>query len=162
MSSPAVQIRSRVTSLGEAAVSRARLTVVPQTRTPAARVPFVFLVSLVLLTGVIGLLMFNTHMQQASFTATRLDEQAATMAAREQALKMELDDLRNPQRVALQAQRMGMVVPNTPVFLSLDGEVVGTPTPATPEEGLRLNPAPRGLPAGLRPSVEVVEAPPAP
>src|SRR5690606_22108134 len=101
MSSPAVQIRSRVASIGEAAVSRARLTVVPQTRRPAARVPFVFLVSVVMLTGVIGLLMFNTSMQQASFTATRLEEQAATMAAREQTLRMELDDLRDPQRVAL-------------------------------------------------------------
>lgn len=162
MSSPAVQIRSRVASIGEAAVSRARLTVVPHTRTPAARVPFVFLVSVVLLTGVIGLLMFNTSMQQASFTATRLEEQAATMAAREQSLKMELDDLRDPQRVALRAQRMGMVIPATPVFLSLDGEVIGSPTPAAPEDGVRLNPRPSGLPAGLRPTVEVVEVPPAP
>ncbi|WP_181310643.1 hypothetical protein [Nocardioides campestrisoli] len=157
-SSPAVQIRSRVASLGDAA-TRARLTVVPHTRRRAARVPFVFLVSVVLLTGVIGLLMFNTSMQQASFTASRLDEQAATMAAREEALKMQLDDLRDPQRVAAQAQRMGMVVPSTPVFLTLDGQVIGTPAPATPEDGVRLNPRPPSLPAGLRPQVQFVEAP---
>ncbi|WP_110181601.1 hypothetical protein [Nocardioides solisilvae] len=163
MSSPAVQIRSRVASLGEAAVTRARLTVVPQTRRrPAARVPFVFLVSVVLLTGVIGLLMFNTSMQQASFTATRLEQQAATMAAREQVLRMELDDLRDPQRVALRAQQMGMVIPSTPVFLSLEGEVIGEPTPATPEDGVRILPRPEGLPADLRPTVDVVEVPPAP
>ena len=62
MSSPAVQprIRSRVPRIAEAAVERARLTVVPRRRTRAGRVPFVALVSLVLLGGVVGLLLFNT------------------------------------------------------------------------------------------------------
>lgn len=157
MSSPAVQIRSRVVSIGEAAVSKARLSVVPRTRTRAPRVPFLFLVSVVLLTGVVGLLLFNTSMQQASFTASRLEEQATTMAAREQMLEMELEELRDPQRVALQAQRMGMVVPTAPAFLGLDGTVTGTPIAATAADSVRLVPRPQALPADLRPQVEVVK-----
>ena len=53
--------------VAEAAVERARLTVVPRARTRAARVPFVSLVTLLLLGGVVGLLLFNTSMQQSSW-----------------------------------------------------------------------------------------------
>ena len=70
MSSPALQLRERLPRLAEDAVDRARLTVVPRRRVRAARMPFVTLVSLVLLGGVVGLLCFNTQMQQASFAAT--------------------------------------------------------------------------------------------
>ena len=44
MSQPAVQLRSRLPRIADAAIARARLTVVPRTRTKAARVPFVVLV----------------------------------------------------------------------------------------------------------------------
>jgi cell division protein FtsB len=167
MSSPAFQIRSgrlrtspgqsRVTGLAGAALERARLTVVPRTRTRSNQLPFVMLVSFVLLAGVIGLLMFNTSMQQAAFAATSMEEQAATLTAREQTLRMELDTLRDPQRVAQQAQRMGMVIPASPAFLRLsDGKVLGTPTPATRDNALRLLPQAPGKPAVLDPAPNVV------
>src|ERR1700752_2040949 len=104
MSSPAFQIRSgrirssagsRVSGLAGAALHRARLTVVPRGRTRTSPLPFVTLVSFVLLAGVVGLLMFNTSMQQAAFTATAMEEQASTLTAREQTLRMELDVLRD-------------------------------------------------------------------
>ena len=74
MSTPAVQLRERLPRLAEDAVARARLTVVPRRRVRAARMPFVTLVSLILLGGVVGLLCFNTQMQQASFAAGLEDE----------------------------------------------------------------------------------------
>jgi hypothetical protein len=171
MSSPAFQIRpgrirssaasgyapGRVSGLAGAALERARLTVVPRTRTRTSRVPFVMLVSFVLLAGVIGLLMFNTSMQQAAFATTSMEQQAATMTAREQTLRMELDMLRDPQRVGLEAQRMGMVMPANPAFLRLsDGKVLGTPTPATRENALRLLPRAPQKPAVLDPAPNVV------
>jgi hypothetical protein len=157
MSSPAVQFRTRVPRLAEAAVERARLTVVPRRRVRAARMPFVALVSMVLLGGVIGLLLFNTSMQQAAFAATSMEQQASTLTAREQTLRMELDGLRDPQRVARQAQRMGMVIPATPAFLRLsDGKVLGTPTPATRDGALRLLPEAPRKPAVLDPAPNVV------
>jgi hypothetical protein len=144
--------------IAEAAVERARLTVVPPRRTRAARMPFVMLVSLVLLGGVIGLLLFNTSMQQASFAATALEEQANTLTAREQTLQMELEVLRDPQRVAEHAQNLGMVPAANPVFLRLsDGKVLGERVAATPANRLRVRPLPPAKPAVLTPAPIVHE-----
>jgi hypothetical protein len=144
--------------MAEAAVERARLTVVPRRRTRAARMPFVMLVSLVLLGGVIGLLLFNTSMQQASFAATALEQQANTLTAREQTLQMELEVLRDPQRVAEHAQNLGMVPAANPVFLRLsDGKVLGERVAATPANRLRVRPLPPAKPAVLTPAPIVHE-----
>ena len=130
MSSTAPQLRSRLPRLAEEAFQRARLTVVPGRRTRAPRVPFVTLVSILLLGGVIGLLLFNTSMQQASFAASALEEQATNLSAREQTLQMELERLRDPQRVAEAAKAQGLVIPAAPAFLDLEtGEVTGNVAP---------------------------------
>ena len=156
MNSSALRSRTPVSigrGIAEAAVERARLTVVPRRRTRAARMPFVVLVSLVLLGGVIGLLLFNTSMQQASFAATALEEQANTLTAREQTLQMELEVLRDPQRVAEHAQNLGMVPAANPVFLRLsDGKVLGERIAATPANRLRIRPLPPVKPAVLTPA----------
>ena len=160
MSSPAPQPRNRVSRIAQEAVDKARLTVVPRVRTRAPRVPFVTLVSLVLVGGIVGLLLFNTSMQQASFAASSLQDQADTLAAREQTLRMELDELRNPQRVALKAQEMGMVIPAAPVFLDLKtGRTSGVRTPSTPENAIQLLPPVPPKPAILAPPPTVVEVP---
>lgn len=152
MSSPAVQIRSRIPRIADAAVVRARLTVVPRRRVRAARVPFVSLVSLLLLGGVVGLLLFNTSMQQASFASTALEEQAANLSARQQTLQMELEKLRDPQRVAADAQRLGMVLPVTPAYLNLaDGSITGQAVAASVDNRLRVHPAPPVKPASIDP-----------
>ena len=160
MSNPALQPRTRVTRIAQEAVDKARLSVVPRVRSRAPRVPFVTLVSLVLLGGIVGLLLFNTSMQQASFAASSLETQADTLAAREQTLRMELDELRNPQRVAQEAQQMGMVIPAAPVFLDLEtGKTIGVRTPATRENALQLLPPAPVKPAVLAPPPTIVEVP---
>jgi cell division protein FtsB len=163
MSALVNQARNRVPRIAEAAVERARLTVVPRTTTGrrAARVPFVALVSLLLVGGVAGLLCFNTSMQQASFTATAMEARAQVLDAREQSLTMQLDDLRDPQRVALRAKEMGMVAPSSPAFIRLaDGKVLGHPTPATYGNVLRVTPFPTRKPKNLRPTPVVIEGKP--
>jgi len=160
MSSPAPQFRSRMPRLAEAAVERVRLTVVPRTRTRTTRVPFVTLVTLVLLGGVVGLLLFNTSMQQASFATTALEQQATTLSAREQTLRMELDTLRDPQRVALRAQRMGMVPTTSPAFLDLGNDrILGSPVPASADDAIRVRPYPAVKPPALDPPTHVVVVP---
>ena len=111
--SPLRRSVGQVARAGEA-VSRARLAVVPRLRSRAPRMPFVALVSLLLLGGVVGLLLFNTSMQQASFTASQLEEQADSLSAREQALVMELNQARNPQQLAMRACEIGMVAGSIP------------------------------------------------
>jgi hypothetical protein len=154
------QARSRAPRLAEAAVERARLTLVPARTRRAARAPFAVLVFAILAAGVVGLLMFNTHMQQGSFYATRLQQHAADLTARQQALDMQLERLRAPQRLAAAGKALGMVAPGVPAFVELsDGSVVGTPTPASPEDAVRINPLPAQLPAPLRPKPIIVRVP---
>ncbi|WP_182526349.1 hypothetical protein [Nocardioides dongkuii] len=160
MSSPAAQLRSRVPRIAGAAVERARLSVVPRTRAVrAARVPFVILVSAILLGGVIGLLMFNTSMQQASFTASTLEDRAVHLAAREQQLTAELEQLREPQHLAELARDQGMVTPPSAAYLHPDGSVTGVPAPAAPD-GERIRPRPEPLPGPLVARPVQVEDPP--
>jgi len=124
-----------------AALDRARLSVVPRTRVRAPRLPFIALISALLLGGLVGLLLFNTSMQQASFTASSLEQQAESLAAREQGLQMELQELRDPQRIAAKAQAQGLVRPGSVAFLHVpDGTVTGTAEPAVKGAGVKLWP----------------------
>lgn len=162
MSTPAMQIRSRIPRFAEGAVERARLTVVPRRRTAAGRAPFLALVSMVLLGGVVGLLLFNTSMQQASFATTALEQQSTRLAAREQSLSMDLERLRNPQRIAGAALSLGMVQACSPAFLQLGtGKVTGAP--CSDPNPLRINERPPAKPASLNPKPDIirVDAPPA-
>ncbi|GAB3265732.1 hypothetical protein [Nocardioides dilutus] len=157
----AVSAVSRARAPFEAAVERARLTVVPHRRVRAPRMPFVTLVSVVLLGGIVGLLCFNTQMQQASFAATTLEERAANLSAREQTLQSELQALRDPQHVALLAAQAGMVAPLDACTLRLGGQAQegSTCTPAargnTPNP---LSPAPP-KPAVIDPPPQIVTVP---
>jgi hypothetical protein len=163
MSTPALQLRERLPRLAEDAVNRARLTVVPRRRVRAARMPFVTLVSLVLLGGVVGLLCFNTQMQQASFAATSLETQSGNLAAREQTLHDELQSLRDPQHLAVRAQDAGMVVPGSACTVRLAAQSTSHDcTAATRDDTPRLLPRPPKKPAVLNPAPVVVTVPPAP
>jgi cell division protein FtsB len=163
MSSTAPALRDRVPRLAGAALERARLTVVPKRkRQRTSPVPFLMVVSMLAVGGIVGLLLFNTSMQQASFAATDLQRQADALQARKQSLQMQLDQLRDPQSIALKAQRMGMVLPSSPAVLDLrTGKVLGDPVPATRLDPLRLLAPPPAKPAELAPPahVTVVQAP---
>jgi len=158
--SAAATALSRARAPFQAAVERARLTVVPhRRRVRAPRMPFVTLVSVVLLGGIVGLLCFNTQMQQASFAATTLEERASNLSAREQTLHSELQALRDPQHVAVLAAQAGMVAPADACTLVLGAAASeGGCTPAGPGNTPNpLSPAPP-KPAVLDPKPVVVPA----
>ncbi|HEU4514514.1 MAG TPA: hypothetical protein VFR87_15510 [Nocardioidaceae bacterium] len=157
MSTPLFQPKNRGPRLAEAAVERARLTVVPRRATVAPRVPFVSLVSVLLIGGIAGLLLFNTNMQQASFVASSMEERAAVLAGKEESLRMQLHRLRDPQHVAARAKQLGMVPSSSPAFIRLsDGKVLGRPAVAEPGNGIRIAPLP---PAKPRPELVIAEVP---
>jgi hypothetical protein len=123
-------------------------------------VPFVTLVSLLLVGGVTGLLLFNTHMQQASFVAGSLEQRAAVLAGEEESLRMQLHRLRDPQHVAAEARELGMVPAGNPAFIRLsDGTVLGNPAPADAADAVRINPLPPAKPGWLEPRMVIAEPP---
>ncbi|WP_051217752.1 hypothetical protein [Nocardioides insulae] len=124
-----------------AALDRARLAVVPRTKVRAPKLPFVMLVSALLIGGIVGLLFFNTSMQQAAFTGTSLEDRATSLAARQQTLEMELEELRDPQQIAVKARRQGLVIPAGVAMLEVpSGKVTGTAEPADAGSTPRLWP----------------------
>lgn len=135
------QTRARVPRLAGAVQQRARLSVVTDPSRRAPRVPFAALVLAVLGLGLVGLLVLNTSLQQSAFYARALEQKAADLEVRKEALALEVDALRAPDRVARQAQSMGMLPNHNPAFLFLaDGTVRGDAEPADPAEALRLEP----------------------
>jgi hypothetical protein len=154
MSSAEVLARTTGNSsrVDEDVVRRARLTVSPRLRVPTPRFPFVTLVTIILVGGVVGLLLFNTSMQQASFAATALEKQAQALSERQQTLEMELEDLRDPQRLAETARAQGMVPVSRPAFLRLkDGKILGDPAPATSADQLVIDAPPVPRPSAAFP-----------
>lgn len=160
MSTPLAYARTRVPRPVWPKFERAPLTVVPRRAQKAPRVPFVALVSLLLAGGVVGLLLFNTELQQGSFTSSALEERAAVLAGKEESLQMQLDRLRDPQHIAAQAKKLGMVPASNPAFIRLsDGKVLGRPTVATSADSVRISPLPAAKPESLRPRLVVLKAP---
>lgn len=159
--SPArVRVPRAVPRAARQAVERARLTVVPGRAVRAPRTPFAVLVIALLAGGVVGLLMFNTHLQQVSFTVTALQQRADALSAQQQSLGMQLAHERDPQVLAQRARKLGMVVPPEPAFIRLsDGRVVGDPVPATSADAVRINPFPPPKPRALNPPPRIVHVP---
>lgn len=122
-----------------AETTQPRLTAVPEPLPApmAPRLPFVVLVSMLLVGGVVGLLVFNTSMQQSAFQEQKLQEQATTLAAREQALDGELKKMEDPHKIAAKAKELGMVVPQNAAMLrvpaaKVEGEAAPADRSATP------------------------------
>jgi hypothetical protein len=157
MSTLMSQARTRVPRFADAAAVRARLVLVPARATTARRAPFVVLIFGLLGGGLVGPLMFNTNMQQASFHVTRLQQQATALTAQQQALDMQLERLRDPQRLARAGRQLGMVAPPEPAFVRLsDGKVLGTPTVATPNDAVHIHAYPAAKPKSLSPAPLVI------
>ncbi|MCX6397783.1 MAG: hypothetical protein NTV23_14955 [Propionibacteriales bacterium] len=156
-------VRVRSQRGAAAAVERARLKVVAPRPSSAPRAPFAVLVFVILGVGVVGLLMFNTQMQQASIHATALQVKVDRLEAKSQAMNLELERKRDPQQVAEAARRLGMVAPPVPAMVDLaDGTVVGTPTAATAADGTQVRPPKARLPKVLnrKPIIQFVTAKP--
>jgi hypothetical protein len=108
-----------------------RLRVVPPADLPAPRAPFVVLVLVLLVSGLVGLLMLNTLVNENSFRIHDLQKQQAALDLREQQLEREIAQREATPALAAAARRLGLVPAGTPAFIRLsDGKVLGVPTPA--------------------------------
>ncbi|MFI0741235.1 septum formation initiator family protein [Streptomyces sp. NPDC021100] len=100
----------------------------------ARRTPFVLLVVVLLGSGLIGLLLLNSALNQGSFELSRLQRKTTELTDRQQALQQEVDQLAAPDALERRARELGMVPGGSPAFLNPDGTVSGVPAPA-PEGG---------------------------
>ena len=151
MSSLPSQARSRAPRRDTTPSRPARLTVVPRTARNTPKVPFVVLVLLVLGGGLVGLLVLNTALQQGAFQLASLQGQQTMLATKEEDLRLRVAALRDPQRLAREAQRLGMVPNTNPAFLDLrDGSVLGDPQPAAAGTGPQLSVPPSHRERGTR------------
>jgi hypothetical protein len=158
LTSTARAVRPALRGLERAAVERARLALVPVRRVDAPRAPFAVLVFLLLGAGVVGLLMFNTQMQQDSFYATRLQHQADRLTAQQESLRLTLDRQRDPQMLAQRARGLGMVQPPVPAAIDLrTGQIFGIPTVATSLDGVGINPSTNQRRPSFVPPTKVVK-----
>jgi hypothetical protein len=115
-----------------AGTSKPRLRVAPPVPVAVPRAPFVALVLLVVVAGVLGILVLNTKINENAFKLARLRTERSTLEQQEQQLDQQLADLESPNSLAAAARRLGLVPSGTPAYLQLpNGQTVGVPQPAT-------------------------------
>ncbi|WP_370619211.1 hypothetical protein [Mumia sp. Pv 4-285] len=112
--------------------TRSPLRAVPARRPQTPRAPFVLLVVALLASGLIGLLLLNTSMQNGAFQLAELEKRAEELQSRHAELTLEVEQRSTPESVAEKAAALGMVPNTNPAFLQLpDGKIVGDPEPAS-------------------------------
>ncbi|GAB2634087.1 hypothetical protein GCM10027168_74960 [Streptomyces capparidis] len=99
----------------------------PSGTTSAARTPFVLLIVVLLASGLIGLLVLNSAVNQGSFQLSRLEKETRQLTDEEQALQQEVDEHSDPGALAERARELGMVPGGNPAFLTPEGDVKGVP-----------------------------------
>jgi hypothetical protein len=111
---------------------RARLRVAPPLPVAVPRAPFVILLLVLGIAGVLGVLMINTKINENAFRLGDLQEQRALLDQQEQQLAQRLAGFESPTSLAAAAKRLGLVPAGTPAFIELpNGRTLGVPAPAT-------------------------------
>ena len=114
-----------------AAGPRARLQVAPPVPVAVPRAPFVVLILMVVVGGVLGVLLLNTKINENAFRLHDLRARQVVLDQRQQHLEQQIAEAESPGSLAAAARRLGLVPAGEPAFLRLpDGTVVGVPVPA--------------------------------
>ncbi|GHJ44959.1 hypothetical protein Cs7R123_23010 [Catellatospora sp. TT07R-123] len=118
--------------LAEEPVRRPRLRLAPPVPVAAPRTPFVLLIVVVVVAGVLGILVLNTKIAESGLQLTELKHKQAQLDLREQQVSQEIAEAESPGRLEAAAKRLGLVPAGAPAFIRLpDGKIIGVPQPAT-------------------------------
>ncbi|MFF5227216.1 hypothetical protein [Dactylosporangium sp. NPDC000521] len=110
---------------------RPRLRVAPPAPVTAPRAPFVALVLVLVLIGVVGILVLNTRIAENAFRLDALRTKQSTLDRDEARLRSDLADKESPVTLAARAKRLGLVPSRTPAYLLLpDGSKLEMPGPS--------------------------------
>jgi hypothetical protein len=95
------------------------------------RAPFIVLVLLLVVGGVLGILVLNTKINENAFRLHDLRQRQAALDQRQSELEQQLADYESPNNLAAAACKLGLVPAGAPAFIRLpDGKVIGVPQPA--------------------------------
>lgn len=113
-----------------------RLRVAPPPPVAVPRAPFVGLVLLVVIGGVLGILLLNTKINENAFILHDLRQQQAELDQRQQRLEEEIAAADSSAQLAAAARRLGLVRVDDEQLPHLwvpSGRLDGTPAPTTGE-----------------------------
>jgi hypothetical protein len=109
-----------------------RLRVAPPAPVSVPKAPFVAGVLAVVVTGVVGILVLNTKINENAFRLEALQQQQGRLDRTEAQLTKDLADKESPTSLAAAARRLGLVPAGSPAFIMLpDGKVLSVPRPGT-------------------------------
>ena len=112
------------------ASSRPRLVLVSQRRPTAGRLPFLIVVGVLLVGGLVGVLLLHTVAAQDAYRANTLQQRLATLTDQEQRLSTLIESDSSPQALRQRAVALGMVPTTVGKFHRMhDGRTVGVQTP---------------------------------
>jgi hypothetical protein len=128
---PARRAQPAARTAPAATPARERLKVAPPVPVSTPRAPFVALVLVVVVTGVLGILVRNTKITENAFQLAHMQRQQDGLNEQEQQLDQKLADDRSPTNVAAKGRALGLVGVGQPAFMTLpNGAVIGVPQPA--------------------------------
>jgi hypothetical protein len=111
--------------------SAPRLRVAPPLPVAVPRTPFILLILLIVVAGVLGILVLNTKINENAFRLHDLQQSQINLDQHEQQLKQQIANYEAPGNLAAAACRLGMVPAGAPAFIRLpDGRIIGVPQPA--------------------------------
>jgi hypothetical protein len=114
----------------QAAKPRKRLA--PPVPVAVVRTPFVMLLIMAVVAGVLGILVLNAKITENAFKLSALRKEQTALDLREQQLKQLISEHESPGSLAAAAAKLGLVESGPPAFILLpDGKIIGVPKPAT-------------------------------
>jgi hypothetical protein len=123
--------------LPDQSTDRRELRVAPPPPVLTPRAPFVLLVLVLVIGGVLGILMLNTKINENAFRLADLHRQQQQLDLQEQQLAQDLAGQSSSGSLEAAARRLGLVPSGKPAYLRLpDGRVFEVPQPATGQPSL--------------------------
>jgi|tagenome__1003787_1003787.scaffolds.fasta_scaffold20623822_2 hypothetical protein len=109
-----------------------RLRVAPPAPVSVPRAPFIAMMLVVVIAGVVGILVLNTKINENAFRLDALQRNQQTLDRTEDGYNRQLANFESPSNLAAAARRLGLVPADSPAFIKLpDGKILGVPRPAS-------------------------------
>ncbi len=123
-------VRESTGTPGEQAAAP-RLRVAPPPPVAGPRVPFVALVLVLVVGGMLGILVVNSKVNENALRLENLQRRQASLDVQQQQLEQKIAEAEVPGNLTARARKLGLIESGPPAFIRLqDGSVIGVPQPA--------------------------------